>query len=86
MLFRSKTEDVYETQRRAICNDCGADISDNIVEHCKVHALNGENGSYSVKSVKVKTGTKTVTVPEEFHYETKTLGRKCSSCGKTKYY
>ena len=82
----SYEEDVYETQRRAICNECGADISDNIVEHCKAHALNGENGSYSVKSVKVKTGTKTVNVPEQSHYENQTIGRKCSSCGKTEYY
>lgn len=30
-----------------------------------------------------QVGTKTVTVPEEYHYETKITGRKCSSCGKT---
>lgn len=82
----SYEEDVYETQRRAICNECGADISDNIVEHCKAHALNGENSSYSVKNIEVKTGTKTVNVPEKSHYETQIIGRKCSSCGKTEYY
>lgn len=83
----SYEEDVYETQRRAICNDCGADITDNL-DHIFDEIDNNSNakGSYSVKSIKVKTGTKNVNVPEEFHYETKTVGRKCSSCGKTEYY
>lgn len=83
----SYEEDVYETQRRAICNDCGADITDNL-DHIFDEIDNNPNakGSYSVKSIKVKTGTKIVNVPEEFHYETKTVGRKCSSCGKTEYY
>lgn len=79
-------EDVFKTQRRAICNDYGADISDDIVGHCKAHTLNGENGRYSIKSVNVKTGTRTIYVPEESHYETKVTGRKCSTCGETMYY
>ena len=80
-------EDVFETQRRAICNDCGADISDNI-DHIFDEIENNANakGSYSVKSVKVKTGTKTIYVTEESHYETKVIGRKCSTCSETVYY
>lgn len=83
----SYEEDVYETQRRAICNDCGADITDNL-DHIFDEMDNNPNakGSYSVKSVQVKTGTKTINVPEQSHYETKTIGRKCTSCGKTEYY
>ena len=66
-------EPIYEKQGRAICNDCGADITDDIYNHSKNHALNGGNGSYSVKKISVQVGTKTVTVPEEGHWETKTI-------------
>ena len=66
-------EPVYETQRRTICC-CGADLTglsnSEVSAHLKAHALNGENGSYSVKNVQVQVGTKTVTVPEEGHWET----------------
>ena len=86
----SYEEDVYETKRRPICNDCGADMGDwsdsDIDMHIYNHIISGGKGSYSVKSVKVKTGTKTVNVPEQSHYENQTIGRKCSSCGKTEYY
>lgn len=29
---------------------------------------------------------KKVNVPEKSRYETKTIGRKCSGCGKVEYY
>ena len=82
----SYEEPVYEEQGRTICNTCGADITDNRVAHSKAHVLNGEGGSYHDEWVKVQVGTKTVNVPEKSHYETKTVGRKCSPCGKTEYY
>ena len=80
-------EPIYEKQRRAICNDCGADITDNL-EHIFDEIKNGgKYGSYKVVTVNVQVGTKTVTVPEKSHYETKTevVGRKCTACGKVEY-
>ena len=80
-------EPVYEKQGRAICKVCGEDITDNRSEHNEQHALNGEPVSWTVKTIEVQVGTKTVTVPEKSHYETKTevVGRKCSGCGKVEY-
>lgn len=67
-------EPVYETVRKSICNTCGAYLSDmsesEQLAHMKNHAMNGENDSYTIKNVQVKVGTKTVTVPEEGHWET----------------
>ena len=80
-------EPIYEKQGRAICNDCGADITDNL-EHIFDEIENGgKYGSYKVVTVNVQVGTKTVTVPEKSHYETKTevVGRKCTVCGKVEY-
>ena len=80
-------EPIYEKHDRTICKVCGADITDNCSEHNKQHALNGEPVSYHNVWVNVQVGTKTVTVPEKFHYETKTevVGRKCTACGKVEY-
>ena len=82
-------EPIYEKQKRAICNDCGADISDNL-NHIFDEMKNNSSakGSYSVKTVNVQVGTKTVTVPEKSHYETKTevVGRKCTVCGKVEMF
>ena len=81
-------EPVYEKHDRTICKVCGADITDNCSEHNKQHALNGEPVSYHNVWVNVQVGTKTVTVPEKFHYETKTevVGRKCTACGKVEMF
>ena len=81
-------EPVYEKQGRTICKVCGADITDNCTAHNKQHALNGEPVSYHDVWVEVQVGTKTVTVPEKSHYETKTkvVGRKCSGCGKVEMF
>ena len=80
-------EPIYEKHDRTICKVCGADITDNCSEHNKQHALNGEPVSYHNVWVNVQVGTKTVTVPEKSHYETKTevVGRKCTVCGKVEY-
>ena len=81
-------EPVYEKQGRAICKVCGKDITDNRSEHNEQHALNGEPVSWTVKTIEVQVGTKTVTVPEKSHYETKTevVGRKCTVCGKVEMF
>lgn len=83
-------EPVYEEHDRTICNDCGADLTNmsesELTHHCGNHLLNGGKGSYRNEWVQVQVGTKTVTVPEKSHYETKTIGRKCSGCGKVEYY
>lgn len=63
-------EPVYETQEIIICNVCGADITNNKVSHLKAHALNDEGGGHHVETRQIQTGTTTVTVPEEYHYET----------------
>ena len=81
-------EPVYEKHNRTICKVCGADITDNCSEHNKQHALNGEPVSYHNVWVNVQVGTKTVTVPEKSHYETKSevVGRKCRVCGKVEMF
>ena len=81
-------EPVYEKQIRTICKVCGADITGFASEHNEQHALNGEPVSYKAERREIQTGTKTVTVPEKSHYETKSevVGRKCSGCGKVEYY
>ena len=65
-------EPVYEKKYRTICNTCGEDITENRTAHGKNHMLNGENSSYHNEQVEIQTGTKTVEVPEEGHWETKT--------------
>ena len=81
-------EPIYEEQERAICKVCGEDITDNRIEHNKQHAFNGESVSYKYVTVTIQVGTKTVTVPEKSHYETKTevIGRKCTACGKVEMF
>lgn len=64
-------EPVYEYKYRTFCNNCGEDITEGRIEHSKNHIMNGENSSYRNEKVKFQTGTETITVPEEGHYETK---------------
>lgn len=83
-------EPVYEEHDRTICNDCGADVTDlsssEFGKHFANHLENGGKGSYRNEWVNVQVGTKTITVPEQSHYENKVIGRKCSTCGKTEMY
>lgn len=84
---------VYEERDRAICNTCGADITDNITAHGKNHLLNGENDSYRVEWVNVQVGTNTIkhdgvyedkwVVDKEAWTEKVSIGHNCS-CGATK--
>ncbi len=68
----TKEEPVYEKQWRTICNTCFADITGDVTAHAKSHLFNNENCSYHHEQVEIQTGTKTVEVPEEGHWETKT--------------
>ena len=69
----SYEEPVYDYVYHAICNTCGADITDDPVAHTKVHTLAHEGGSWSDIPKYEQVGTKTVTVPEQSHYETQTV-------------
>ena len=60
-----------------ICWGCGADVGNDRMtneerdEHMYQHILNGEPDGYHSGYITVQTGTKTVNVPEESHYETR---------------
>lgn len=86
---------ITEMKEFSICNQCGADITDDPWGHLKQSALNGGNcGGYHSEWREVVTGYKTV--HHEAVYETRYVvdspattkqeltGYKCSGCGKTK--
>lgn len=62
---------IYEEHDAAICNTCGAEITDCYGEHMKEHMQKGENGSYRCETVRTLVGYETVNEPEVGHYETK---------------
>ena len=64
---------IYEYHDAAICNTCGAEITDCYGEHMKEHMQKGENGSYRCETVKEIVGYEKVEVPELGHYETKVI-------------
>ena len=63
---------IYEEHEAAICNTCGAEITDCYGEHMKEHMQKGENGSYRCETVRTLVGYETVEEPEVGHWETKT--------------
>ena len=81
----------YQYLERCICNQCGADITDNIDAHLK---SSWDCSAYHMKFQQVLTGYKTV--HHDAVYETRYVvdspattkqeltGYKCSGCGKTK--
>lgn len=77
-------EPVYETQARSICNQCGADITDNIDEHFMYAINNGlDCGGWHIEYIKTQTGvqhhdaeTKQVWVQDVAPYT------QCSGCGE----
>ena len=81
----------YQDLERSICNQCGADITNNIDAHFK---SSWDCSGYHMEFQQVLTGYKTV--HHDAVYETKYVvdspattkqelaGYKCSSCGKTK--
>lgn len=62
---------IYEEHEAAICNTCGAEITDNL-DHIFEHMDKGENGSYRCETVRTLVGYETVNEPEVGHWETKT--------------
>ena len=64
---------IYEYHDAAICNTCGAEITDCYGEHMKEHMQKGENGSYRCETVKEIVGYEKVEVLELGHYETKVI-------------
>lgn len=67
-------EPVYENVGKAICNVCEADITNNIDSHFKEYMFtDNPHGGYHVVSEKIQVSTKTITVPEQGHYETKII-------------
>lgn len=85
---------IYEEQERAICNGCGADITNNTTEHNMNHMLNGEKGGWHTEWQQVQVGTNKINhdavydkkwvVDKAAWDETVTTGYRCSSCGETK--
>lgn len=85
---------IYEDKEVAICNGCGADISNNPTEHNMNHMLNGEKGGWHTEWKQVQVGTNKINhdavyedkwvVDKAAWDETVTTGYKCSSCGATK--
>lgn len=77
-------EPVYEMQARDICNQCGADITDDPTGHFKNAIKNGlDCGGYHTDWVQVQTGTqhhdaetKQVWVQDVAPYA------QCSGCGE----
>lgn len=85
---------VTEMKAYSICNDCGADIDENVYEHVKDHMINDTgNGGYHTEWRETVVGYNTV--HHDAVYETRyvvdspattkqeLIGYKCS-CGKTK--
>ena len=85
---------IYEDKEVAICNGCGADITNNPTEHNMNHMLNGEKGGWHTEWKQVQVGTNKINhdavyedkwvVDKAAWDETVTTGYKCSSCGATK--
>lgn len=85
---------IYEDKEVAICNGCGAHITNNPTEHNMNHMLNGEKGGWHTEWKQVQVGTNKINhdavyedkwvVDKAAWDETVTTGYKCSSCGATK--
>lgn len=85
---------ITEMKAHDICNVCGADITNDVTDHTKAHALAYEGGGWHTEWKEEVTGYQTV--HHDAVYETKYVvdspattkqeltGYKCSSCGKTK--
>lgn len=80
---------ITEMKEFAICNDCGADITNlgqaGISDHMYNHMINDTgNGGYHSEWREVVTGYQTVHHDAVTHTETVTTGYRCSTCGATK--
>ena len=85
---------IYEDKEVAICNGCGADITNNPTGHNMNHMLNGEKGGWRTEWKQVQVGTNKINhdavyedkwvVDKAAWDETVTTGYKCSGCSATK--
>lgn len=80
---------ITEMKEFAICNDCGADITNlgqaGIADHMFNHMINDTgNGGWHSEWREVVTGYQTVHHDAVTHTETVTTGYRCSTCGATK--
>lgn len=80
---------ITEMKEFAICNACGADITNlgqaGISDHMYNHMINDTgNGGYHSEWREVVTGYQTVHHDAVTHTETVTTGYRCSTCGATK--
>lgn len=80
---------ITEMKEFAICNDCGADITNlgqaGISDHMYNHMINDTgNGGYHSEWREVVTGYQTVHHDAVTHTETVTTGYRCSTCGAKK--
>ena len=86
---------ITEMKAYSVCNDCGADLDENIYEHVEDHMINDTgNGGYHTEWRETVVGYNTV--HHDAVYETRYVvdspattkqeltGYKCSGCGKTK--
>ncbi len=73
------------TEAHAICNNCGADITNDIDGHMKANLFNG-CGSYHTTSIVVSEAwdEPVQKLVKPAYDETITTGYTCSGCGKTK--
>lgn len=75
----------YQVFERSICNQCGADITNNIDEHFMNSYFNGGDcGGYHSEWREEVTGYQTVHHDAVTHTETVTTGYRCSTCGARK--
>lgn len=81
-------ETIYKTIECTICSVCGEDITNgdsqgrSITAHGKTHALAGQGGGCHSSTKQVPNGT--VTHDAVTHWESRTVGYRCSSCGEEK--
>lgn len=63
------TEEIpeYETRCRDVCNQCGADVTNNLSAH--YDQLDSVCGGYHTEYYNVQIGTSTLNYPEEGHWE-----------------
>ena len=75
-------EPIYSMVAHDICNNCGEDITDCVIEHNKTEILAG-TGKYGWRTEWMSeiTGYETVHHDEEGHYEETILSKVCLRCG-----
>lgn len=78
---------VYDDVAHDICNQCGADITDNASAHNKAHALEGGTGGWHTEWRYEQTGTQTIhheAVTEQRWVQDASAYDVCSGCGVTR--